>query len=207
MSKTAVVPVEDDLAMSPELAALTTKQRAFVECLFAGDGSGRLLAKAAAARAAGYSGDPHQLNSMAQKLCRDPRVQAAIRAETQRRIRSLGPEAIQALTEIVSDITSKDRLKAVNVILERLDPVATKIEANVTHQIVDHRKDALGQLRALQALGVAREKLEELFGYTGLGILEKQLTAEDAKAPIDVQYTEVQPDELDALELEEEEEF
>jgi hypothetical protein len=172
--------------------------------LFAGDGSGRLLAKAAAARAAGYSGDAHQLNSMAQKLLKDQRVVAAIKAETARRIRSLGPEAIQALTEIMHTPGHKDQLKAVNVVLERIDPVATKIDAHVTHEIVDHRKDALGQLRALKALGVAREKLEELFGYTGLGILEKQLAAEDAKAPIDVDFKEVQPDELDEFEMEEE---
>jgi hypothetical protein len=203
MPKTAVVPVEDDLAMSPELAALTTKQRAFVECLFAGDGSGRLLAKSAAARAAGYSGDPHQLNSMAQKLLKDPRIQAAMRAETQRRIRNLGPEALKALTEIMHTPGHKDQLKSVNIVLERLDPVATKIDAHVTHEIVDHRKDALVQLRALKTLGVARERLEELFGYTGLGILEKQLAAEDAKAPIDVDYTEVQPDEIDEFEEEE----
>jgi len=186
-----LVAVADDLAMSPEMAALpTSKQRAFVDCLFSVDGRGELLGASAAARAAGYSGDAHQINSAAQKLLKDPRICAAIRAETQRRIRNLGPEALKALTQIMGDWTHKDRLKAVNVVLERIDPVATKIDAHVTHEVVDYRQEALEQLRALRALGVSREKLEELFGYTGLAVLERQL--EGAKSPvIDAEFIEV----------------
>jgi phage terminase small subunit len=180
----------DELAMSPELAALpSAMQRAFVESLFAVDGKGKLLAKAAAARAAGYAGDPHQLKAMAQKLLRDPRVTAAIRSEVQRRIRTLGPEAIAALSEIAGDETHKDRLKAVNVILERIDPVATKIDVSHTH-VIDHTKTALEHLKRLRDLGVSRDVLVREFGEIGLARWEN-LLAQEAKPMVDAEFTEI----------------
>lgn len=191
MTKQDLVPA-DDLAMSPQMAALpTTRQRAFVTCLFEVDGRGDVLSAAACARAAGYAGDAHQVSAAAQKLLQDPRIQAAIKAETQRHLHSLGPKALQHLQAIMGDRTHKDQFKAVNVILERVDPTVQKIDAHVTHEVVDHRRDALNELRALIALGVSQGKLEELFGYTGLQALQRQL-AEDTKAPIiDAEYTEV----------------
>ena len=83
------------------------------------------------------------------KLLKDPRVTAAIRSEVQRRIRTLGPEAVQSLTEIAGDPVHKDRLKAVNVILERIDPVATKIDVSHTH-VINHTKTALEHLERLR---------------------------------------------------------
>ena len=189
MTKQQVAPV-DDLAMSPELAALpSAMQRAFVESLFSTDGKGKLLAKAAAARAAGYAGDGHQLNAMAQKLLKDPRVTAAIRSEVQRRIRTLGPEAVQSLTEIAGDPVHKDRLKAVNVILERIDPVATKIDVSHTH-VIDHTKTALEHLKRLRDLGVGRDVLIREFGEIGLARWER-LLAQEAKPIVDAEFTEI----------------
>lgn len=170
----------DDLAMSPEMAALpTAKQRAFVDCLFSVDGRGTVLTASAAARAAGYAGDAHALNSAAQKLLKDPRICAAIKAETQRRIRTLGPEALQALTQIMGDWTHKDRLKAVNVVLERVDPVATKIDVSHTH-VIDHTKTALEHLKRLKDLGVGRDVLIREFGEIGLARWEEMLAREQA---------------------------
>ena len=152
------------------MAALPTeRQRTFVRCLFEVDGRGDVLSAAACARAAGYTGDPHQVSSAASKLLADPRIQAAIKAETQRHLHSLGPKALQHLQAIMGDRAHKDQFKAVNVILERLDPTVTEMDAHVTHEVVDHRRDALNELlRVDSARGRAREKLEELFGYTGL---------------------------------------
>ena len=152
MNNKELAPV-DGLAMSAELAALpTAKMRAFVECLFVQDGGGRALSKAAAARAAGYAGDSHQVSAAAQKLLRDPRVTAAIRAELQRNIRNLAPDALATLQHIMGDINSKDRLKAVNIVLERVDPVATKIAVSHTHT-VNHTETALAHLKRLRDLG------------------------------------------------------
>jgi phage terminase small subunit len=191
MTKQELAPV-NDLAMSPELAALpTAKMRAFVDCLFEQDGGGKLLKPTAAARASGYAGDSHQLNSIAQRLVKDPRITAAIKAETQRRIRNLGPDALAALTHIMGDWTHKDRLKAVNVVLERVDPVAQKIDVQHTH-VVDHTKTALEHLKRLKDLGVSREVLVREFGEIGLARWEGML-AQEQTAPqvIDAEFTEV----------------
>jgi phage terminase small subunit len=184
----------DDFAMSPEMAALpTAKQRAFVDSLFEIDGRGQPLTAAAAARAAGYSpdGDSHAHNSAAQKLVKDPRVQAALQAEARRRARFLSPEALQAIKEIIGDRYHKDRLKAAHLILERVDPTVQRVDAHVTHEVVDHKRDAIDQLRTLKALGVAREKLEELFGFSGLPALERQLVEQEARRPIDAEFVEL----------------
>ena len=63
----------------------------------------------------------------------------------------------------------------------------------MTHEIVDHRKDALAQLRTLKALNVSRDKLEELFGFTGLPMLEAQLAEQETTQPIDAEFTEIIP--------------
>src|SRR5271170_5482707 len=111
-----IVPVAEE-GLSPELAALPSeKMRAFVDALLQQDGNGKLLAASAAIRTAGYQcGGSHEASSLASKMLRDSRITAAIRAETQRRLRSLGPEAIAGLKDIVGDKFHKDRLKAVNV--------------------------------------------------------------------------------------------
>jgi phage terminase small subunit len=194
MISKAVAPVDDDLSMSPEMAALTRMQRAFIDCLFAKAGDGKLLSKAACARAAGYSpnGDAHAHNAQAQKLLADPRIQGALQAETRRRLRTMGPEAVQAIDQIMTDPHHKDRLKAANLIIERVDPQTTRLEATVTHE-VNHHLDALNELRALKALGVSQAKLEELYGYTGLQKLERALTEGDKASAITVDYTEVEP--------------
>jgi phage terminase small subunit len=190
----------DDLAMSPQMAALpTARQRAFITCLFEVDGRGDVLSAAACARAAGYAGDAHQVSAAAQRLLADPRIQLAIQSETQRRIRSLGPKALQHLQAIMGDRTHKDQYKAVAAILNRVDPEVTKLDAHVTHEVIDHRADALNELRALIALGVAREKLEEMFGYTGLLALERQLAEGDKGAVVDAEFTEIEPEGEDEI--------
>jgi len=78
--------------------------------------------------------------------------------------------------------------------INRLDPEVQQINAHVTHEVVDHRKDSLEQLRTLKALNVPREKLEALFGYSGLPMLEKQLAEEDKTKPIDAEFTEIERD-------------
>jgi len=106
--------------------------------------------------------------------------------------------AIRAQSDILGTINHKDRAKVSIAVLERITPTVQRTDAHVTHEIVDHRQDALNQLRSLKALGVAREPLEELFGFTGLPMLERQLAADEAKQPIDVEFTELAP-EIDAV--------
>jgi len=51
----------------------------------------------------------------------------------------------------------------------------------VHHHAVDHTAEAVAQLRLLKGLEVAREKLEEVFGFSGLARYERLLEIEDAK--------------------------
>jgi hypothetical protein len=64
---------------------------------------------------------------------------------------------------------------------ERADPTVTKVDANVKVAVVDYEQEALAQLKALKALGVAREKLEEMFGFSGLPVLEAQLEEQNMR--------------------------
>jgi hypothetical protein len=57
----------------------------------------------------------------------------------------------------------------------------------------------LNELRALIKLGVARPKLEEMFGYTGLLALERQLAEGDKGAVVDAEFTEIEPEGEDEI--------
>jgi hypothetical protein len=59
------------------------------------------------------------------------------------------------------------------MLLDRTDAVETY--AVVTHHVeVDHVAETLEHLRLLKQLGVAHEKLVEIFGYSGLGRYARQ---------------------------------
>ena len=47
------------------------------------------------------------------------------------------------------------------------------------HHTIDHNAEALEQLRVMKRLGVAHEKLIEMFGYSGLGRYEQMLEERD----------------------------
>ena len=56
------------------------------------------------------------------------------------------------------------------------------VDVNVTGTVtVNHTDSAIEDLRRLKALGAPREKLVEVFGYTGLDRYEKMLASQDAK--------------------------
>lgn len=187
--------------MGPALASLPSeKQRSFVDALFqVPPGHG---AMAAAARMAGYQGDPHSITATANRLMRDPRIQAAITEETKRRMRGLGPSAVSAISGILGNTLHRDQLKAALAVINKIDPDITRVQGEVhhTHEIVDHTAEAIAQLRTLQSLGVAEEKLIELFGINGLERYRKMLAAEDAaKAAreantVDAEYVELAPE-------------
>jgi protein-tyrosine-phosphatase len=173
----AIAPVEKEHHnYGPAVSALNERRREFVFAVCEG------LSGSDAVRRAGYECSSAQAYaSRANTLYRNTDVIAALQEQLAKSLRSLGPRAVRAVAEVVEDLNPMARLKAAELILKRVDPEKTLIDAHVVHEIVDHRKDALEQLRSLIALGVAREKLEELYGYSGLPVLERQLAAADAK--------------------------
>lgn len=187
--------------MGPAFASLPSeKQRAFVDALFqVPPGHG---AMAAAARMAGYQGDPHSITATANRLMRDPRIQAAITEETKRRMRGLGPSAVSAIAGILGNTLHRDQLKAAMAVINKIDPDITRVQGEVhhTHEVVDHTAEGIVQLRTLQSLGVAEEKLVELFGVNGLERFRRLMATEDtAKAAkdrniVEAEYTEIAPE-------------
>jgi len=191
----ALLPPDDSGDFGPAMTLCLPKERAFIVALLEGKSG------AQAAREAGYGAEDGTSTSetmarIAHRTLGRGRVVDALAEQSRRTIRSLAPSAIQAVKEILTTTSHKDRAKVALNVIERIDPTVQRVDAHVTHEIVDHRKDALEQLRSLKALGVAREKLEELFGFTGLPMLERQLAEQDAKQPIDAEFTVV--DDVDA---------
>jgi hypothetical protein len=165
----------------PAMAALDYRRRAFVVALYqAPRGFG---AQTTAAKMAGFgTAESSQLSmsSIASKLMSETRIIEALAEEDKRRIRSAAPRAIRALEHLVENPDHRDHMRAIDAVLSRVHPIETRHTVEVTHR-VDHDAEAVAQLRTLRSLGVAREKLIEVFGFSGLGRYERMLEAEDAK--------------------------
>jgi hypothetical protein len=138
-----------------------------------------------AAKLAGYgkrkNSSPHNMNSIAQDLLTRQRVIDLLVEVTRKQIRSSAPEAIAAVREIIADPEHRDRLKAAQTILERIEPTINRLDVNVRHEVVDRDSEAVAYLRKLKALGVSREKLEQELGYSDLPRYERLLELEDMK--------------------------
>ncbi len=171
------------------MSACLPKERAFIAALLEGK-SGAQAAREAAYGAEDGTSTAETMARIAHRTLGRSRVVDALAEQSRKTIRSLAPSAIQAVKDILTTTSHKDRAKVALNLIERIDPTVQRVDAHVVHEIVDHRRDAIEQLRSLKALGVAREKLEELFGFTGLPMLEKQLADQDAKT-IDAEFTEV----------------
>ena len=172
---------ENDL--SPIMAALSLKQRTFVRALFTlPPGHGALTD---AARLAGYGREdggstPLVMANIAQRLIHSDKIIAAITEIAKRQFRSNAPAALAAVGQILSDRGHKDRLRAAAMVLKRIDPIETKHNLAVTHEVINRDQDAVSHLRMLLSLDVTRAKLEEVFGFTGLSRYEDLLRIEDA---------------------------
>lgn len=193
----------EEVAIEGELsaveAACSARERRFVHWLF--NLPPKRGYQVRAARLAGYgkNSTPHVVNSITQEMLRQQRVVDLMAEVTKKMIRSEAPLAIQAVREMIADVEHRDRLKAANVILERIEPTMQRIEHRVTHEIVDRDAESVAYLRKLKGLGVSREKMEQELGYSDLPRYERLLEIEDAKkAPvIDAEFAVVEdkPDE------------
>jgi hypothetical protein len=141
-------------------------------------------AHVAAAKLAGFgtsTSTPQSWSVIASRLAHDDKILAAIFEEDQRRIRSSAPRAVMALQNLLEDPSHKDHARGIGMVMDRVHPVETRQVIDVTHRVDDHLAETLHHLRYLKSLNVTREKLEQEFGYTGLGRYENLLALEDAK--------------------------
>jgi phage terminase small subunit len=174
-----------DGSYGPAMAALNEKQRLFVRGLFELPG-GKHGAATRACRAAGY-GSPtssaQSFASIASRLCANPMVQEAIQEMSRQYVTTMGPLAVRALKNLLGDKAAKEHGRALGIVMDRIAPQQSTHTVNVNHHAVDHSAEAVAQLRMLRSLDVAREKLEEVFGFSGLSRYEKMLAEADARAP------------------------
>lgn len=189
---TAVAKITDEReSFGPAMLACRADEREYVLLILQGKPG------AEAARDAGWGTADSSANTMARiafRLSHRERIIAAIGEEVKKLTRSRATlKAAQAVDQILDNQFHRDRARVALAVLERSDPTVTRHEVDISVK-VDHHADTLNELRSLLALQVPREKLEELFGYSGLPLLMKQLAAQDAKQPIDVEYSDVEAD-------------
>lgn len=129
-------------AYGPKMLALRTdKQRAFVAALFSEEapekGDGLYVF---AAREAGYGNAERTTTNkafgvIAARLKQDPHVREAIDEYARVALRTLSPEAVAALKQLLRDPKHRDHMRAIAAIADRVAP----IEHTVT---VQHRAPA-----------------------------------------------------------------
>jgi phage terminase small subunit len=178
-------------------ALRSDRHRAFVLALYAiRPGYG---ANVKAAKMAGFGTDRTTAKGwsvIASCLAHDEKIQAAMREEDQKRIRASAPRAVRALSNLVEDPEHRDHCRAIGMVLDRTHPIETQHTITVNHRI-DHDAEAVAQLRMMKRLEVARHKLEEMFGYSGLSRYERMLEEQDGKpgpGMIEGSAVEINPD-------------
>jgi hypothetical protein len=173
---------EDWGELGPAMRSLPNDQwRAFCHELVTGaPGHGR-YARAARAAGMGKSSTPANMAKIAWRMAHDDRMIAAITEESRKYLRGAHPEAVAALLNMIRDEKHRDHGRAVLSLLDRVDPIVSKQNIEVTHRIMDPDSEALEELQALRQLGTSREKLLELFGGNGLARLERLETAEKSR--------------------------
>jgi phage terminase small subunit len=180
--------------LSPEEAACLPAERRFLEHFIESGNGGD------AARQAGLGNADSSAATLARiayRYLNRPRVIAALTVMTRKSMRQMAPDALKAVRMIIRNPMNNQQLKAALSVINRVDPEINKQEISVTHEIISHEEEAVAQLRSLKALGVARDKLIEVYGAFGLERYEKLLAMADEKnnAPkvIDADFEEVEP--------------
>jgi hypothetical protein len=127
-----------------------------------------------------------------------PRVQAAIEAETKRIVKTLGPLAVSVIREILLDKEHKDRWKAANGVVNRIDPQYLGVAHAHAHAVdITVREEspdvvAMKILRHLREHNIPREVVESMLGANGLPAIEAMLDGESKREPVTVDGEAVQ---------------
>lgn len=163
------------------MRSLNERQRRFVDYLLE-SGTSNI---SRAARAAGYSGNDNTIYVTASRLAHDPKIQAAIREESGRRLNTGSIMAVSRLLSIAeSSIDQKTALRAIEMILNRTGLHATsEHKVDVTHRTGEEADmvKRVGQLAT--ALGLDPSKLLGNIGY--------DMPLEKPKVVIDGEFEEV----------------
>jgi hypothetical protein len=173
----------EKIELGPKMQACSALERKFVWFYITNEG---LPNGAQAARDAGYSDSGEGAKVRASELMHRDRVIAALEEVGKKAFRGLLGPAVKATAAMINDPKHPDHAKTVSSTLARLGLTErTGVDVNVSGEIThNHTDTALENLRALLELQVPREKLVEIFGFSGLSRYEKML-AESAPRQIE----------------------
>lgn len=146
-----------------------------------------------AARKAGYSDTADGARVRAHEVMHRERVLEAIDEVGRKAFRALLLPAVMAAGKLIADSKARGHQAAVFSTLSRLGIVERQgVDVKVTGEVtVSHTDAAVESLRILKDMGVGREKLEELYGYSGLERYERLLAAKGGVKQIEGQAVDV----------------
>lgn len=175
------VHVPDGFDLGPKMEACSANERRFVWAFVV-----EAMDATNAARAAGYTDSGNgAIRVRGHQLRYRERVIDAMEELGRRVFRAQLPLAIKANKALITDKSHPDHHKAVQATLSRLG-LAERVGVDVNHTgtvEVNHTDQALADLRVLIGLKVPREKLEEIFGFSGLSRYERMLAEKDSGGP------------------------
>jgi hypothetical protein len=182
--------------LGPAMQVCSVRERRFAYLL----GTGICETASDAARKAGYSDPGPHSGAIAVRghyLLHRDRVAKAIEEVARKEFRGLLLPAIAAMRRLIKNPDHPDHARSVATLLSRLGFGERNVtEVNVSGEVmVNHTDAALEDLRRLKALGLPRDKLLEVFGFSGLDRYEAMLAEKDARAPKTIEH---KPDELPA---------
>jgi hypothetical protein len=171
-----------EIELGPKMQALPERERKFVWFYLTNEGPPN---GAQAARDAGYSDAAEGAKVRAHALLHRERVIQALEEVGKKAFRGLLGPAVKAAAGLIQNDKHVDHSKAVFTTLARLGlGEKSTVDVNVGGELtVNHTDAALNDLRTLIGLGVAEEKLIEIFGFSGLSRYRKMMAEADARSP------------------------
>jgi hypothetical protein len=154
----------------------------------------------AAAIIAGFpTANQSKLRADARKLSHDPNIVTALEELGRQRLSLDLPLALETLRNAMKDPFSKDRVKAAQILLDRILP--TKTEVKVTLDKIDTNGSAIAHLKHLRdVLKIGQPALEREFGAEGLIRWTEIEAAQEKAKPITVDYEVIEPSPVQAAE-------
>lgn len=171
-----------EIELGPKMRALPEKERKFVWFYVTSEDQNATEA----ARKAGWTdNDTGAIRVRAHALMHRDRVLDAIEEVGRKSFRGLLVQAISATRKLIENPKHPDHARTLQSTLSRLGlSERTAVDVNHSGEVsVNRTDDAIETLRTLRGLGVPREKLIEVFGFSGLERYEGMLASLDAKAP------------------------
>jgi len=171
-----------EMELGPRMSALPERERKFVWFYLTNEGKPNA---AQAARDAGYSDSSDGAKVTAHHLLHRERVILALEEVGRKAFRGLLAPAVKAAASLIEDPKHFNHSQAVFTTLARLGlGEKSTVDVNVSGELtVNHTDQALTDLKTLLGLGVSREKLVEIFGFSGLARYERMLEVQEARAP------------------------